>query len=506
MSSRRGLTDHDAAAVESLGKSAARGAGLGMVSQLVRFAAQIAGIAILGRLLLADDYGLIAMVLAIVGLGEILRDAGLGAAAVQSSTITQTQKSVLFWINTGIGVLLTLVIYLLAEPISSVYSDPRIAAIVQALSITFLINGLAAQFRAQLIRDRYFGRIAVVEVAGTTLGIAAALVAALSNYGYWALVLQQILQAILFFLGFMIYARWIPGLPRRGVRIGQYVRFGAGFMSTQILVYLSANLSSLIIGARFGATDTGFYNRAFQLCTLPLNQVSTPASNVSLATLSRLQHDDDRFMRFAVRGQLILSSFAVSAYVIVFVCADSLVAIALGPGWEPAVPILRAMVIGGIFQSLGFTAYWIFTAKGWTGSNFRFALVTRSTLIILVIGGSIVGPVEAALAYSIGIAAVWPCGLFWLKKIHGVDIGLLLTTGLRTISVFTVGGVLIYMATTEIKNTYLEIMMAFVVTILNVALMCTVFASVRADFKSLITTAKLLRGRTTKANGGSERE
>lgn len=70
----------------SLGSRAAGGAAVTMIGQSAKMIVQFGGIVLLARLLTPYDYGLMAMVTAIVGAAEILRDFGLSAAAVQAKT------------------------------------------------------------------------------------------------------------------------------------------------------------------------------------------------------------------------------------------------------------------------------------------------------------------------------------------------------------------------------------------------------------------------------------
>lgn len=68
----------------SLGSRAAGGAAVTMAGQLAKMVVQFGGIVLLARLLTPYDYGLMAMVTAIVGMAEILRDFGLSSAAIQA--------------------------------------------------------------------------------------------------------------------------------------------------------------------------------------------------------------------------------------------------------------------------------------------------------------------------------------------------------------------------------------------------------------------------------------
>ena len=90
-----------------LGARAARGALVTGGSQAVRLAVQVLSVVVLARFLSPSDYGLVAMVLAVIGVGEILRELGLSPAAVQAPTLSRAQRDNLFWLNTAAGLLLS---------------------------------------------------------------------------------------------------------------------------------------------------------------------------------------------------------------------------------------------------------------------------------------------------------------------------------------------------------------------------------------------------------------
>ena len=84
-----------------------RGGILTLTSQGAQFLMQSTATIVLARLLTPADFGLVAMVTAITGLGQAFADLGLSEATIQQPEITHDQVSTLFWINVAIGLLLT---------------------------------------------------------------------------------------------------------------------------------------------------------------------------------------------------------------------------------------------------------------------------------------------------------------------------------------------------------------------------------------------------------------
>ena len=357
-----------------LASMAGRGAVVTMGGQLLRIVIQLAGIVLLARLLSPSDYGITAMVLAIVGVGEILRDFGLSSAAIQAKTITAGQRANLFWINVGIGAALTAAVAALAHPIAAFYSDPRLVLVTVALSLTFVLNGFATQFRADLNRRLRFGQLAAVEVGAQATALVIALMLAVWGWGYWALVAQQVLQVLFQALALPLLGGWWPGLPKRGEKMRPFLTFGGGLAASQLLNYASRNIDSVIIGRLFGASALGFYNRAFQLMLLPLNQINAPSMRVALPTLSRLQDEPKRYAEFLLFGQTV--QLNVVSFVLAFCAAQAapIVAIALGPQWSPSVPLFQILAIAGFFQAAAYASYWVFLSQGLTSALFWYTV------------------------------------------------------------------------------------------------------------------------------------
>jgi O-antigen/teichoic acid export membrane protein len=208
----------------SLAQRAVSGAGATLGWQAIRVVLLASSIVVLARILSPADFGLLAMVTAVIGIGELLRDFGLSVAALQANTLSPQEKSNLFWVNTGVGALLAAAVFTASWPIGMLYGDDRLVAITQVLAATFVVNGFATQFKAQLNRDLRFVALGATEAVPQALALAAAIAIAIATQSYWALVAQVVIAAVLEALACVLLSRWRPGRYRRDVSIGRFVR------------------------------------------------------------------------------------------------------------------------------------------------------------------------------------------------------------------------------------------------------------------------------------------
>ncbi len=476
-----------------LGGTAARGGFMTLIGQVARVSIQFTGIVVLARLLLPADFGLLAMVVAIVGIGEVFRDFGLSTAAVQARSLSKEQKDNLFWVNSGIGAALALIVYSSAPLIVMLYDEIRLYELIHLLSFTFLFNGLTTQFRAQLNRDMRFGRLAIVDIASAALGLIVAIGLALAGAGYWVLGAQQVVVALSGLVAGALLAGWWPGGLHRGVGTAVFLKFGANLMGVQLLTYASKNIDSVIIGTQLGAAQLGLYDRAFQVLVLPLNQINAPATKVALPILSQLHDDRVRFDEFLLRGQTIMIHVLCAIFAFAAAQAPLLIPLVLGPQWTQSAPIFQILAVGGAAQAVSYATYWVFLSKGLTGSNLRFAALSRPILIAAIAVGSIWGVLGVAAGYSVGLLLLWPFGLWWIGRASNAPALRMLLNGLRAISAYGIAGCVSFTASWLSAGNLLGLAFGFVAFVVSIGLLSVLWPKYRAELGAIAQTVRLLR-------------
>src|SRR5499433_836575 len=135
-----------------LGRRALRGGAASVAMQYVNGTLQIVATIVLARLLTPEDFGLVAIVTVLTSFAPLLIDFGLGDATTQRSKITPSQVSSLFWLSSGIGLSVAIVVAACSPLIAWAYRDPRLEAIALCSGITFVLWGVSNQHLALLRR------------------------------------------------------------------------------------------------------------------------------------------------------------------------------------------------------------------------------------------------------------------------------------------------------------------------------------------------------------------
>lgn len=415
-----------------------RGALLTLAGQWSKYAVQLLTLVVYSRLLAPGDFGVVAMVTAVVGIAYVIGDFGLSLAALQAEELTRVQRANLFWLNAALGLGLGVVVALSGPLLASLFDDERVAGLAPVLAGVFLCNGLSTQFRVHINRQLRFGYLAAVEVLSQLGGFGIGLMAIAAGMGYWALVLLQLSAAVLALILFAAGSGWLPGRPGRAP-MGPLLSFGAYTFATQVTNYLSRNVDAILIGRAYGAAPLGYYNRAQQISAVPVQQLAAPVTKVALPHLSRRRGDRTAYGELVVQYQRFICYSLLTLLSIAFAAAEPLVRIVLGPDWDPAVPLLRVLCLAAAFQAMGYVYYWVLLSQARTALLFWSELGGRVAMIALTVVAVPHGPVWIAAAVAAGQLILLLTGAAFAVPRAGLSAGQILAPALRA---FTAAAVL----------------------------------------------------------------
>lgn len=388
---------------------AVRGGAVTLAGQVLRIGLRLIGLAVLARLLVPEDFGLLYGVLAVTGFITVFREAGLSTATIQRDRINPGQISTLFWINVGLGAAVAAAVAALAPVLAWMYDDARAQGVTLALAGTALLAGFGVQHRALLRRQMRFGVTTSIDLVSVGVGLAAAIVAAWYGLGYWALVVEQYAAIAARLVMTMVACPWWPGLPRRGTGVRPMIRFGAELTGSAQLNYASRNADNFLIATFVGAGPLGLYGNAYRLLMLPLRSLNYPLSGVAVPTLSRLQDQPERFARYYFRAIGLLVFLGMPVVGFAFAEAPRLIELVLGPGWLEAADIFRALAPAAFVGTFGVASGWAFVALGRTDRQLRWNVVSTIVTVGAFVAGLPWGALGVAAAFSVvQVLERWP--------------------------------------------------------------------------------------------------
>ncbi|MFC6353352.1 lipopolysaccharide biosynthesis protein [Rothia nasimurium] len=480
-------------AERTLAQRGARGGANAVGGQLAKIVINLVSLAILARLISPEEYGLVAMVMAVMAIADVFRDFGLTSATIQAKTISPQERSNLWWLNTTMGVVVAAVIALLAPVVAAIYSDDRLILITLVMSLNFVISGMSTQYFANLQREIQFGKIAVNNIISNIIGLIAAVIMALNGFGVWSLVFQGLVIAIASLLIFIIQTRWIPGGYDRSVSMRRFLNFGMPLMFSNLLNYFSSLVDVYMIGHVSGPEVLGYFNRSSQAVRTPLNSLRSPLNNVAFSTLSKKQSSNAEIATSIEKGQILLAYPLTLIAGGLAAASSSLVVFFLGESWQAAAPFFAWIAITEGLNCLAMTAGWIFLIRGKSKGLMNLTIFSSiNRTIFVIVGALVMGPLGAVVGQAVAVMIQWPLSLLWVQRSTGVSTKGLLVNSYRIFAVVLFSSALNYYILQGLTANLITSIILGVVLQLALAAICAVIPAVRRDYMQILEFAKSL--------------
>lgn len=376
-----------------------------VIGQFSTIAISTGATIIMARLLDPADFGLVAMVQALILFIGSFRDFGLPMAALQSRDLDHLQSSALFWTNLPITIGVTLFMILMGPVLSWFFGAPELTLLTAVMSIGVLAPALANQHEALLTRQLRFGALVAWDAGFLIVGVVSAIGLALLGAGYWALAAQFIVWQVGRAVSVWIVTGWMPASLRaaREARrqIRQLLSFGAYLTGYRVIAHAGRDIDRVLVGYVGGPQALGLYDAAFRWARLPIQQLYTPLLGVAVAALSTVREDAAAYRRHV---RLILTPvFSLSIPVLIYaaIAADALILLLLGPKWSGAIPLFRALCIGTTALAASKTMKWLYVSLGETKRQFRWGLFYAPIFALCIAVGASYGAEGAAIAYAV---------------------------------------------------------------------------------------------------------
>ncbi|HXF52624.1 MAG TPA: lipopolysaccharide biosynthesis protein [Hyphomicrobiaceae bacterium] len=402
-----------------LGRESVRSGVVFFAARILNMFVQVGTTILLARLLSPRDYGLVAMVFALVGFAPHLIDLGTTDATVQRKQITQVGISGLFWLKVAIAATLTLLLAGSGGFIADFYGEPELTQIAVVASLMFIVSALSAQHFALMRRAMQFRRMAVIEIASNVISSLAAIVMALAGWGYWALVAKPVLASLVGTLGAWISCPWLPSRPRYTREARELVTFGVGVTGFTVTDYAAQSADRIALGYLYGAGQLGYFQNALLLYNNLLSLFGQ-LHDVAVASLSKLRNDLDELKRSWAAALSSLTFFTMLAFAGLAVTGQDVIVMLLGEKWEPTGPLLCIFAVRGIVHVVERTLGWLHVAAGRSDRWTRWGLLSAVVQLAAVFAGLPFGPTGVAVAHTIATFCLFVPALAYAGQPLGI--------------------------------------------------------------------------------------
>jgi len=354
---------------------------------------QILQLSILSRFLIPSDFGLMAIVLVVVGFSQTFVDMGISNAIIYKQNISKNQLSTLYWINIFSGFLIFLFIFFISPLIAKFYNEPILLHLNRLVAISFIIQPFGQQFMVLLQKELRFKEISIIEVISKTTSLLISVIFAYFGYGIYSFIFGTLgaifLQTCLYFL---------IGLKDFGIsftfsfkEINEFLNFGLYQMGEKTINYFNFQIDVILIGRLLGSEQLGIYNIAKQIIIRPSSLINQIVTKVSFPSLALIQNKTEKLKGIYLKIINYLSMINFPLFALIYVFANDLILILFGEAYVEAIRIVKILSIYGAVRSVGNPVGSLLLALGRAKLAFIWNLILIFIIPVVIFIGSIWG-------------------------------------------------------------------------------------------------------------------
>ena len=254
------------------------------VGQVVSFGISV----ILARLLMPEEFGLVALAGMFTVLTGIFIDCGMGTALVQKKDADDLDYSTMFWAQTAFSIIVYIIVFSLAPWFSLLFQMPKLAIVIRVSALSMIL-GTFGGIQSVIVTRRmefkvYFYRTFISSILSGAIGI----YLAFCGWGVWALVTQNLSSIIISTITVFSQVRWIPQLTFSKERFKALFGVGAKFMASSLIGTAFGQLKGYMVGLRYTASDLAYYNRGEGVPGLFTRNINSSINNVLFPVFAKL--------------------------------------------------------------------------------------------------------------------------------------------------------------------------------------------------------------------------
>lgn len=349
------------------------------------------------RLLLPEDFGVVAILTAFSSVALIVVDSGFSQTLIRKAAPTSEEYGSVFRFSVVVSWVLYALLVALAPLAASYYGMPELARTAPVFFLILPVNALCVIQQVIFTRRFLFALQSKVTFAANLAAGIAAVGMALAGCGVWSIVAQRVLTMAVRALLLWRCSDWRPTWRYDGRALRQMAPYSFSLMATDLISMLYNKIPQFFIGRLYSPSTLGFFDQAVKLRDQPVQAAMQAVQSVTFPALSRVASDGAKFAE-SYRQVVMVVSFALFPAVAGMIAvAQDLFSVLIGAKWLPTVPYFRAVCLAGFFYPVAQVAYNVLKVRSDGRIIMRIEIVKKLIMTALL----------AATLFRSVMAVVW---------------------------------------------------------------------------------------------------
>lgn len=329
--------------IADIGKRAAKGAGW---TVFMRFAIRSFGIVstlILARILVPEDFGLVALATMLLGMLEAMSEFNFAVYLIRERSVNRSHYDTAWSLSVLRGIIIAVFLATLAPFAADFFAEPRLENVVYAIAIITAVAGFTNIGIVEFQKELDFHKDFQFLVYTRLISFIVTIVLAFTLRSYWALVLGIASGHLTRLVLSYTMHKFRPRVSF--ARTGQIMRFSKWVLANGIISFANSRADVIVIGRFFDTATLGIYSIAHEIATLAITEIVSPIHRAVLAGFSKLNGDAAVLRTAFIEAQSIIILIGLPIAAGIGLTADPLVRLALGDKWLDAIPLIQILAL-----------------------------------------------------------------------------------------------------------------------------------------------------------------
>jgi O-antigen/teichoic acid export membrane protein len=378
---------------------------------------------VFARLLSAEQFGVVAVALAIVQVLTVPVELTFHDALIQRAELSHSHVNSAFSTSLVLGCVLCAGCWLLGGTIEAWIGEPGVGEVLRWMSLSLIGSGLSSVLVAMQRRKLEYRSLAIRSVIGRGGSALVALTLAFLGYGVWTLVVQQVLLVWLAAVLLWVLADERPRFRWAWHPTRELLRYGIFTTSFQLVAILVTRVYMVLVGSYLGAESAGLLSLSFRGVDMLRDLLSGAVSQIAMPLFSRLRESREQLFEAYERFVELTTLCMYPLFAGLAVCAEEVTTLVFGAEWRAASPYFAAIAL---LTSEYFLRMY--------SPNMMQAVGRPDTAVVAVLAellGMLVGMVTLGHRSLDWAVAVWagrllfclPVDVYLLRRVTGLSVG-----------------------------------------------------------------------------------
>ena len=404
----------------SLGAQAARGTMWTTMGFSLSYAVRLFSTLLLTRILAPDVFGLMSLGAVFLSAAVMFSDLGTGPSIVRSPRGDDPDFLRTAWTIQAIrGAGITLLLCVVAWPLSRLYDEPTLFPLLCAVSLTALIDGFGTISIATSQRHLRLFQLTTLDFIGQISTTAINVLAAWQLQSVWALVIGSLSGCV---IRLVIGHLWLPRFDHRfrmeREALNEIVNFGRWLLLATFFTYLGGRGIQAMMGTLVDLKELGFITIATTLAWALGELIQKILGSVFFPSLSRIYRERPQDLYRSIgKVKRVITFGVLPVFFLLALLGQPLVDLLYDPRYAKVGAYLSLFAINGSITvvSLPYQNMFLVTGDARFHSVFMFC-GSAAKLIGLFVGFHLFGTYGMVVGLGMGSLAAVIAAVIWAQR------------------------------------------------------------------------------------------